>query len=84
MNVFKNLSGNKSSLETQPKKQGIDTYRELVKFHRQHYSSNLMALAILGKGKIVSKGKRLLFKVQVCKGKLASEYITVKDNYYRH
>lgn len=44
------LSGNKSTLETIPKSKGMNLRDELLKFHDKWYSSNIMALAILGKG----------------------------------
>ena len=43
-------AGNKVTLETRPLELGLDVREELIKFHSQHYSSNLMTLAVLGRG----------------------------------
>ena len=45
------ITGNKDTLDTIPKSKGINTRDELLKFHSQYYSSNIMSLAVLGKGK---------------------------------
>lgn len=45
------LLGNKLTLETRPSKDGIDIRQELLKFHSTYYSSNLMGLCVLGRGK---------------------------------
>lgn len=45
------LIGNKFTLETRPSKDGIDIRQELLKFHSTYYSSNLMGLCVLGRGK---------------------------------
>jgi insulysin len=42
-------TGNKETLLDNPKSLNIDTRQELMKFHQQWYSSNIMNLAILGK-----------------------------------
>ncbi|XP_060069479.1 insulin-degrading enzyme-like [Ylistrum balloti] len=42
-------TGNKDSLDTIPKSRGQDVREELLKFHSKYYSSNIMALSILGK-----------------------------------
>lgn len=42
-------TGNKYTLETRPKELGSDVRDELLKFHDQYYSSNLMGLTVLGK-----------------------------------
>lgn len=42
-------TGNKDSLDTIPKSKGLDVREELLKFHSKYYSSNIMALSILGK-----------------------------------
>ncbi|XP_006630449.2 insulin-degrading enzyme isoform X1 [Lepisosteus oculatus] len=42
-------TGNKLTLETRPSKEGIDIRQELLKFHSTYYSSNLMALCVLGR-----------------------------------
>ncbi|KAK6481984.1 insulin-degrading enzyme-like isoform X1 [Huso huso] len=42
-------TGNKLTLETRPSKEGIDIRQELLKFHSNSYSSNLMALCVLGR-----------------------------------
>ncbi|XP_021361137.1 insulin-degrading enzyme-like isoform X2 [Mizuhopecten yessoensis] len=42
-------TGNKDSLDTLPKSRGQDVREELLKFHSKFYSSNIMALCILGK-----------------------------------
>lgn len=48
---FSSLSGNKYTLETRPNQEGIDVRQELLKFHSTYYSSNLMAICVLGRGK---------------------------------
>ncbi|KAJ9600258.1 hypothetical protein L9F63_009434, partial [Diploptera punctata] len=42
-------TGNKQTLDTIPKENGINVREELLKFHDTWYSSNIMALAVLGK-----------------------------------
>ncbi|KAG6546103.1 hypothetical protein Mapa_012509 [Marchantia paleacea] len=42
-------TGNIHTLEEIPKANGIDTRAEMLKFYQDHYSSNLMCLAIYGK-----------------------------------
>ncbi|KAH9525028.1 hypothetical protein Btru_000137 [Bulinus truncatus] len=42
-------TGNKETLETIPKSSGIDIRDELLKFHSEYYSSNVMGLCVLGK-----------------------------------
>ncbi|XP_021926557.1 insulin-degrading enzyme isoform X2 [Zootermopsis nevadensis] len=42
-------TGNKQTLDIIPKENGINVREELLKFHDTWYSSNIMALAILGK-----------------------------------
>ena len=42
--------GNKSTLCDIPKSQNIDVREELLKFHKQWYSANIMSLAVIGKG----------------------------------
>lgn len=42
--------GNKYTLKTAPKEKNINIREELLKFHSEWYSSNIMALAVLGKG----------------------------------
>ena len=44
------FTGNKQTLDIIPKESGINVREELLKFHDTWYSSNIMALAILGKG----------------------------------
>lgn len=46
--------GNKLTLETRPSKDGIDIREELLQFHSTYYSSNLMGLCVLGRGKTSS------------------------------
>ena len=43
-------SGNKDTLDTLPKEQGINVRDALLQFHAKWYSSNIMALSVLGKG----------------------------------
>lgn len=45
------ILGNKLTLETRPSQGGIDIRQELLKFHSTYYSSNLMGLCVLGRGK---------------------------------
>ncbi|XP_078421077.1 insulin-degrading enzyme isoform X1 [Cetorhinus maximus] len=42
-------TGNKLTLETRPAEMGLDVRQELLKFHSTNYSSNLMALCVLGR-----------------------------------
>lgn len=42
-------TGNLQTLETEPKKRGQDVRQELLKFHANHYSANLMKLVVLGR-----------------------------------
>ncbi|XP_072413834.1 insulin-degrading enzyme isoform X1 [Chiloscyllium punctatum] len=42
-------TGNKFTLETRPAEMGIDVRQALLKFHSTNYSSNLMALCVLGR-----------------------------------
>uniref|UniRef100_A0A4X2LTN1 Insulin degrading enzyme n=1 Tax=Vombatus ursinus TaxID=29139 RepID=A0A4X2LTN1_VOMUR len=42
-------TGNKYTLETRPTQEGIDVRQELLKFHSTYYSSNLMAICVLGR-----------------------------------
>lgn len=42
-------TGNKETLMRLPKEQGIDIREELLKFHAEWYSSNIMSLCVLGK-----------------------------------
>ncbi len=44
--------GNKETLGTRPNELGLDVRAELLKFHSQHYSSNLMTFVVLGRGKV--------------------------------
>ena len=44
------LTGNKETLLTRPRELGLDVRDELLKFHNKFYSSNIMSLAVLGKG----------------------------------
>ena len=42
--------GSKYTLKTRPQELGVDVREELLKYHAKYYSSNLMTLAIVGKG----------------------------------
>ncbi|XP_015174662.1 PREDICTED: insulin-degrading enzyme isoform X1 [Polistes dominula] len=42
-------TGNKETLDTIPKKKGINVRERLLEFHNKYYSSNIMSLCILGK-----------------------------------
>ncbi|XP_078079642.1 insulin-degrading enzyme isoform X1 [Mustelus asterias] len=42
-------TGNKHTLETRPAEMGLDVRQELLQFHSTNYSSNLMAICILGR-----------------------------------
>lgn len=44
--------GNKLTLETRPKENGVSVRDELLKFHSAFYSANIMALAVLGRGNV--------------------------------
>ncbi|CAL8128505.1 unnamed protein product [Orchesella dallaii] len=41
-------TGNKDTLWVKPRERKVDVRASLLDFHRQHYSSNLMSLAVLG------------------------------------
>jgi hypothetical protein len=43
-------AGNLETLNEIPKKLGIDIRAELLKFHAEKYSSNIMKLAVFGRG----------------------------------
>ncbi|XP_046427439.1 insulin-degrading enzyme isoform X1 [Neodiprion fabricii] len=42
-------TGNKETLDVIPKKNGINVRDELLKFHKEWYSANIMSLSVLGK-----------------------------------
>ncbi|KAK3095847.1 hypothetical protein FSP39_019946 [Pinctada imbricata] len=42
-------TGNKDTLDIIPKSKGMNTRDELLKFHNEYYSSNIMGLCVLGK-----------------------------------
>ncbi|CAN7999339.1 unnamed protein product, partial [Ixodes pacificus] len=42
-------TGNKATLDSLPKARGLNVREQLLQFHRQWYSSNIMALVALGK-----------------------------------
>lgn len=44
------FSGNKDTLDTIPKSNGVNVRDALLKFHDGYYSSNIMGLCVLGKG----------------------------------
>lgn len=48
------FKGNKLTLETRPSQDGIDVREELLQFHSTYYSSNLMGLCVIGRGKTLS------------------------------
>ena len=45
-------TGNKKTLDTIPKEKGESVRDALLEFHKKWYSSNIMALTVLGKGRI--------------------------------
>lgn len=47
-------TGNIYTLKTSLKEKGISVRDELLKFHNKWYSSNIMCLAVLGKGNRIS------------------------------
>lgn len=49
--LHSSVLGNKLTLETRPSNDGIDVRQELLEFHSTYYSSNLMGLCVLGRGK---------------------------------
>lgn len=62
-------TGNKATLETRPQELGIDVQKALLEFHEKYYSSNIMALAIVGKESLVELTdmvKRLFSPVVNC------------------
>ena len=44
------FSGSKETLWFNPQKEGVIVRQELLKFHDQFYSSNIMCLVVIGKG----------------------------------
>lgn len=42
-------TGNLYTLEQEPKSRGVDVRQELLKFHMDHYSANLMKLVVIGR-----------------------------------
>lgn len=42
-------TGNIKTLKTEPEKLGLSVRDELLKFHENYYSANLMSLVLLGK-----------------------------------
>jgi len=48
------FSGNKDTLLTIPTQRSQDIRDELLKFHERYYSSNVMALTVLGKGLVMA------------------------------
>jgi insulysin len=42
-------TGNKATLETEPAKKGIDVRKALLQYHNHYFSSNIMALVVIGK-----------------------------------
>lgn len=42
-------TGNLETLQDEPRKNGVDTRKEFMKFYDQHYSANRMKLVVLGK-----------------------------------
>ena len=50
--TFLSTKGNKETLVSLPSSRGQDVRKELLEFHSKYYSSNVMALAVLGKGEI--------------------------------
>ena len=42
--------GNKETLMSLPSSRGQDVRKELLEYHSKYYSSNVMGLAVLGKG----------------------------------
>ena len=42
-------TGNLETLRDEPRKRDVDVRKEFIKFHDEHYSSNLMKLVVLGK-----------------------------------
>lgn len=63
--VFK---GNKLTLETRPSSDGVDVRHELLKFHSTYYSSNLMGLCVLGRGKSSSLTSFFFVSSSGCSG----------------
>ncbi|XP_042643938.1 insulin-degrading enzyme-like [Tyto alba] len=47
--IIESLMLREQTLETRPTKEGIDVRQELLKFHSTYYSSNLMAICVLGR-----------------------------------
>jgi insulysin len=43
-------TGNLQTLKIEPESKGLSVREELLKFHSQYYSANLMTLSLLGKG----------------------------------
>ena len=47
--------GNKETLMSLPSSRGQDVRKELLEFHSKHYSSNVMGLAVFGKGECIGR-----------------------------
>jgi insulysin len=45
-------TGNLITLKDLPEKEGINPRDELIKFYNKYYSSNIMKLAIIGRGMV--------------------------------
>ncbi|KAK2490270.1 hypothetical protein MC885_013819 [Smutsia gigantea] len=57
-------TGNKYTLETRPTQEGIDVRQELLKFHSTYYSSNLMAICVLGRDDLTDLVVKLFSEVE--------------------
>lgn len=64
--MFLLSAGNKFTLETRPQQLGIDVREELLQFHSKYYSSNVMALVVLGKGQSDPVSVALPVRGRVC------------------
>lgn len=46
-------TGNKDTLAVLPKEKNVNVREQLLEFHKQWYSANIMSLAVLGKGESI-------------------------------
>ena len=72
------FAGSKYTLETRPQELGIDVRQELLKLHSKHYSSNLMALVVLGRGETLELAVQL-FNVSPLDSGLTKELQTAMN-----
>ncbi|CAN6669000.1 A-factor-processing enzyme [Trichomonascus vanleenenianus] len=62
-------TGNLQTLDASPKSKGIDVREELLKFHSEHYSANLMKLVVIGRDKLDTLEQWVVDKFSAVKNK---------------